>query len=411
VSAGRGTYAALLAVPGVRVVAGAALVARLQLGMMPLALILVTRAAGHSYGAAAAVVGVYMVTTALAAPRIARFADVHGQRPVLLRCAVGFPTAVAGICLLLALDGPFWLVLAVASLTGVLVPPISSCIRVLWKRLIPSDLIYSAFALEAVLQEVVFICGPLLVVFAVHGVSPTAAVAVAAATAGIGSAVFASTSASRAQPGRSVRTTFAGMGVRRGLVAVLLFDAAMAMVWGSSQVAMPAFADHVGSPAQGGLALTALSVGSLCGGLISGAARRADPRRRLLVSGLLVGVVLVPPLVASSQAVMIALMLVAGVPIAPAMASVYALVGRLAPPGRDIETYAWLTTATTAGIASGLFVTGAVIDHVGFRGGLWALLGTGLLCCVFACSTYRVSAAGATAASGAGRIQCYKTLS
>lgn len=386
------TYAALFSLPGVRLVSASALIARLHLGMMPLALILVTRASGRSYGDAGAVVAVYTATTALAVAYLARIVDVQGQRPVLLRCAVGFPISLTLTWLLLALDGPFALVLAGAVAAGALVPPTSSCVRVLWPRLVPPELVHSAFALEAVLQELVFISGPLLVVLAVHVASPDAAVALAAATASVGSAVFASTRASRATMNRPEEPASVRQRPSPALVAVLLFDGAMGVAWGAIQVAMPAFADHVDSSAHGGLALAALSVGSLIGGLVSGAFRRAEPRRWLLVSGVLVGLSLAPPLVAGSEQAMVALMLLAGLPIAPALASVYALVSRLATTGRGTETYAWLTTAATGGVGIGLFATGAMIEHGGVRAGLWSLLGAGALCAVAACVAYRTSA-------------------
>ena len=92
---------------------------------------------------------------------------------------------------------------------------------------------------------------------------------------------------------------------------------------------MPAFAEEHGSRAQGGLALACLAFGSLIGGVWIGtrpAARRLDLRFTLSLAAL--ALAFVPPLVAPSLPVMCVLMLIAGMPIAPAFAASYGLVGR-----------------------------------------------------------------------------------
>ena len=53
---------------------------------------------------------------------------------------------------------------------------------------------------------------------------------------------------------------------------------------------------------------------------------------------------------------MCALMLIAGLPIAPAAAACYGLVGALAVPNTTTEAFAWLGTAIVTGIALGTSV-------------------------------------------------------
>ncbi|MBA2476515.1 MAG: MFS transporter, partial [Actinobacteria bacterium] len=61
-------YRALLRTPHARRLIAWGLVARLPLGMVPLALLLVVRASGGSYAAAGAVSGAYLVAAAIGAP-------------------------------------------------------------------------------------------------------------------------------------------------------------------------------------------------------------------------------------------------------------------------------------------------------------------------------------------------------
>ena len=64
------------------------------------------------------------------------------------------------------------------------------------------------------------------------------------------------------------------------------------------------------------------------------------------------------------------LMLIAGMPIAPAFAASYGLVDELGVPGTTTEAFSWLTTAIVAGLAIGASAGGAAIDHLGITGAL-----------------------------------------
>jgi predicted MFS family arabinose efflux permease len=91
---------------------------------------------------------------------------------------------------------------------------------------------------------------------------------------------------------------------------------------------------------------------------------------RFAVSLALLAVALLPPLVAPSLPVMCVLMVLAGMPIAPAFAASYALIDELGIPGTTTEGFAWLTTAIVAGIALGTSAGGAAIDPLGITGAL-----------------------------------------
>ncbi len=116
----------------------------------------------------------------------------------------------------------------------------------------------------------------------------------------------------------------------------MLSTFAMGIAFGIVEVAMPAFGEAHGSRAQGGFALSCFALGSLSG--VSGSARdllRAAsrcasswrwPRLRWRSSR---------RSIAPSIPVMCALMLIAGLPIAPRFASSYGLVDALARAGHD----------------------------------------------------------------------------
>jgi predicted MFS family arabinose efflux permease len=137
------------------------------------------------------------------------------------------------------------------------------------------------------------------------------------------------------------------------------------------EVTMPAFAEVHATRAQGGFALAAFAGGSLIGGIWSGtraAPLRPELRFALMLAAL--GVGLLPPLLAPSLPVICVLLVFAGIPIAPAFASSYGLVDRLAISGTTTEAFSWLSTAIVSGISLGTAVGGVVIEH---GGPIWAL--------------------------------------
>jgi MFS family permease len=384
-----GTYAALLALPGVRRLVGAAVVARLQLGMMSLTLLLLVRESGYSYADAGAVVAVYAIVTAVAVPVVASIIDARGQRTVLVFCALAFPVSLALVYAAVALREPLAIVLAPTAIAGLTMPPISPCIRALWPRLAPSELLHSGFALESVVQELVFIMGPLIVVATVQLASPAVAVAVAATTAAAGTLVFATTDTSSIAPRRSSRPPGRWWAAPLAIFSLLAFDAAMGLTWGCVQVAMPAYNDEHGAAGLGGIALAAMGVGSLCGGLLSGMRSGADPRRDLLLSSLGITAALALAPIAPSPTAMVLVMLVAGVPMAPALASLFAMVAGHGVRGRETQAFAWLTTALVGGMSGGLAFTGLLVEHGGAMAALVALPITGGLVVVAAVAVRR----------------------
>ena len=179
-------YRALLRVPYARPLFVWALLARMPMGMVPLALILIVRAEGGSYGAAGAVVG-----SPLRRDRRRRARGRTAHRPARARARAA---AARG------------------RLPGALARPLRAgarrradrgvrCLRGRRGRahaarsarrsgrsgrrlLADPSLRAAAYALEASLQEVYFVVGPLLVAIVAGLASPVAALALAAARPG-----------------------------------------------------------------------------------------------------------------------------------------------------------------------------------------------------------------------------------
>jgi MFS family permease len=371
-------YRALLGAAGVPRLVTAGLVARLPLGMAPLATVLLLRGEGFSYAAAGAVTGCYALAGAVTAPLLGRAVDRLGQARVLIPLALVYPAAIAALAVLAAAGTGVVPLAVCAALCGAALPPVAASMRALWPTLLDDeDLRTTAYALEAALQEVFFVVGPLLVALVAAVASPTAALLVSGACCGAGTLALASTPASRRWrgEGRGAMSRWGALGAP-AVVTVLGGSAAMGAAFGIVEVAMPAFAENHGSRASAGLALAAYSLGSLIGGLVAGALPAArDAAGRYLLALAAMTVVLLPVIWAPSIPAAAALLLVAGLPIAPAFASAYSIINRDALPGTVTEAFAWNTTAIVSGIAAGSAVGGALAAGPGVRAALVAAAG------------------------------------
>ncbi|HEV3227956.1 MAG TPA: MFS transporter [Solirubrobacteraceae bacterium] len=371
-SSGLGRYASLLTVAGVRPMVITGITARLPLGMVPLAIVLVVRAGGDSYSVAGVAVAAYSLAAALAVPRFGRLIDRLGQTRILLAVGGLQPVAVVVLALLAAGHATPAALVGSAALVGATVPPVGACVRTLWGTLAPPGAaLETAYALEASVQEVTFVAGPLLVAALAGAVSAIAALLAAGAIGGAGTLAFAATAASRSwHPSGHQRRPRGGALRAPAVLTVVVATAAMGAAFGAIEVVSPAFAEAHGSRAAAGFALGAFSLGSLVGGFVAGMTSSArHPATRYLAALTALALALVLPIAAGSIVILAALLFVAGLPIAPAFASAYSLINRLAMPGSSTESFAWISTAVTVGASLGTALGGAAVQSLDVRAG------------------------------------------
>jgi MFS family permease len=377
---GLARYRALFATPFVRRLVLSGLLARLPIGMVPLALLLLVRERGGSYAAAGLVSGAYFVAAGIGAPVAGRLLDRRGHTRILLPRAVIFPGLLAGACALALADAPLWAIGACAAAAGALLPPVGSSLRSLWPRLFGgAELRAAAYALEASLQEIFFVVGPLLVALLTAAASPVAAIAVAAAAGGIGTAIVALTEPVRAwRPEEERHSSLLGALDSAGVRTIVLLAGCLGLGFGGTEVGMPAFAEDHGGAELGSIPLACFAGGSLVGGLVAGALGTGSALRLLRLGTALLAVGLALPLLGWSLSSMAVLAFVAGLPIAPAVMAAYGLVDAVARRGTAAEAFAWISTAVSIGVAAGTAVGGALVDAYGVRAAFG--LGIGAAC-------------------------------
>ena len=173
-------YAVLLREPGVPRFVALSFVMRMPLGTVGLATLLHVREITGSIAFAGSVVGAMLVAAAAAAPIQGRLIDRHGPRGVLIATGLVAPLALLAILLARPLDLARPGLLAAAVVAGAFSPPVTVIVRTLLRaRFAEGALRQSAFALDAVLLELAYTAGPLLIAAAIALDSSTAAMAVA----------------------------------------------------------------------------------------------------------------------------------------------------------------------------------------------------------------------------------------
>jgi MFS family permease len=360
-------YGAVLSIAGTRRLLASAVVARLPLGMASLAILLLVREHSGSFGQAGLTVGIFALAQAAVSPVQGALADRIGPGRVLVPCAVVQSAVLAGIVVAARADAAPVVIGALAALAGAFLPPVAACLRALWPEVVrdPGDR-EAAYALDAVVQETIWITGPLAVGALVAVGSPEAAVLLCAAVTLLGTLAFVTTPLARGRRGVPGRRAPGGALRSRGLRVVLLSALLVGAGIGAVEVGLPALAYHAGSGRAAGVMLSFWSIGSLAGGLWYGSRRWRRPGAARY-PWLLVAIALsnAPLLAAHSVAAGIALSALAGIAYAPTMACLLGLVGELAPEGTVTEAFTWANAALGGGIAGGAAVAGALTETAG----------------------------------------------
>jgi MFS family permease len=374
---GFGRYRSVLSLPGIRPLLAAALIGRLPVAMVSLSIVLLVSEQSGSYATAGAVSAAQALASAIFSPLLGRLIDRLGQTPVLVTCAIAFPISVAALITVAEVNPEPLPLIACAIPFGISFPPLFAALRALLSQLAGAELTESAYAFEAVTQEIFFITGPLLVAVLVAVASPQVALSVAAAMTCVGTLWFAALPASRQWRAEGHgEHGWIGALASPGIRTLLLISGAFGLAFGTLEVTMPAFADEHGSAGAAGVLLAGAALGSMVGGLVYGARDWIADQSTLLVRfSIMFALALAPLALAGSMPVMFVLLLLAGGFIAPWAATTYVLVGRLAPAGTLTEAFTWETTAVVAGFAGGGALSGVLVESAGVVEALLATTG------------------------------------
>jgi MFS family permease len=377
VAAGFGAYRTVLADPRARAFSLAGFVARMPVSMIALSIVLLVSAVTGSYGRAGIITGTATLTGAVAAPAWGRLIDRMGQARVLVTAALICNLSLALLAVTVLLRWPLVVTLVTAVGVGLGFSSAGSCVRARWAYRLQGDpLLNTAYALEAVVDEGVFIVGPVLATFLCTNLHPALGLAAAVVLGLIGAFRLASlrdTEPPR-QTAAEARAAKAPLSARR-LLPVVLTCLGLGALFGGMELVVVAFAREAGIPRYTGVIVMVWATGSLVAGLLTGTVVwRASPARRFRMGALLLGLSVVPLPFAHDPFLVTGLLLLSGFFIAPTLIAAIAVTHVLVPATRLTEALGWTSTGMAAGVAVGAATLGQVVDRFDAGAGFWGVV-------------------------------------
>lgn len=388
---------------GVRYLLLTSFVGRLPTSMSALALVRLVVDHGGSYGFASVLSSAYILAGMAGQPLLARAVDRSGRRRRVL-LAGSLVATVAFVATAFLVGSPA-LALVAVTIAGLATPPIESTLRSLWTTLFDSPPeLRSAYAVDAAVQEVGFVVGPLVTALGIALFRADGNVVLMALIGLVGGTLFAAHDRLRRvevaprAPGEHHGSPLASPAFRRLLVTVM----GVAVPVGTLAVLATAYADAQDRPGLGPWAVALNATGALAGALLM--ARfplRTTAARALRPIAAALGVLYLPlALWALPPAGWLAAALLSGLALPPLLTQVFAQTPLAVRDHHANEANAWVVSAFAIGATGGTLLAGFAIEAYDVRG-IGVAVGIGAAVAVLAAAAARPDAVTAVRAQSA----------
>ncbi len=402
---GGSRYLEILRTPGALGFCTAGFVGRMSMSMFGLGTVLLIAAVTGKYGLAGTVAAAGSVGYAIVAPQAGKLADRYGQHRVLRPLAASFAISTVAFVACAELRAPLWALLLTGALAGASMPSVGSMVRSRWSTLLDDPArLHTAYSLESVADEMIFVIGPALVTLLATEVHPAAGVGVAMAACVTGTLLLAMQRGT--EPPARPRIRQAGQARRfampaRGLLTLAPVYLFIGSMFATIDLSTVDFAQVHGHKPLAGFILGTYAAGSAVGGLWYGSRTWRIPLERRFAITLCCTVTGVATFWAQRGLLSLALIIfVCGLTISPTLIAGYGLIERQAPANRRTEGMTWLSSAISVGVAGGSAAAGHIIDAAGPHWGYAFAACCGAVAaviCLLGLRTLRAPAAAAAA--------------
>ncbi len=351
------TYMQVLSRPGVLRVVSSQLFARFPFGLMSLAFVLHIQQISGSYALAGLALGLETVGVAVSGPLLGRWMGGWGVRRTLLVSA-GISATTIFVIGLAPLPAE---VLAILCLVvGLSSPPIQSAVRTIYPMLVERKQMGTLYALDATLQEVIWIFGPVTATFIAAFTNTTVGIVVMGVIQIIGAIWFSSNREIRSVEIPKSKRRLGGVLRSRIVVSNAVIGALLIGSFSGVEIGTVAvFTDK----ATAGIIVGVLSLGSLLGGFLFG--HRSRTRWALSRYLLVVFVGFAMVFIAPDSAIWVSVAwFIAGLGIAPALGLLGAIIGASVKTADAPEAYGWVGSGQMIGYAGAAAIAGFSIDLI-----------------------------------------------
>lgn len=377
-------YLDLLKTRGVGRIMAAQLTARFPNGMLSLALLLHVEQVHDSYGAAGLVLAATSIGQAIAGPLTSRWMGVWGMRPVLLLTTISATIALGTIALVVM---PVALYMLVGFVAGLSTPPVQPAVRTIYPKMVNSKQLTPLFSLDASLQEIIWVVGPVVTTFVATQIGTVHAIVLALVfLVGGGAWFFTSPEVGRVRIPRARRKIGAVL-LRKPVLLSTAVGFLLVGACAAIEAAVVATFGHGGPEA--GLVLAIFAIGSLAGGLSFGHAPISPWSLARRMAVVFVGMAL--------ACIMLDFwwlgltLFIAGIGIAPALAVMFSIVSASVKFSETAEAYGWIGTGQLIGAAIGSAIAGFMIDAFDAPGAYWVAAVFALVGAAVAAAFHRAS--------------------
>ena len=377
-------YGTLLRIPGGFKFSSAGFIGRMPIAMDSLAIIFIVVAATESYALAGALTAVGSIVVGAAEVFWSRQADQRGQAKIL-RIAV--PVRIIAFLLfvfLVSKSAPIWtwfVSLIIAESTAI---NAGGLVRRRWLHTLKNNpdnkdghLVNTAYSWEAMVDEFVFIVGPVVATTCAIKIAPSAGILAGLIFLAIGLLSLAAMKSTEppAEP-RNEQEPHPPILKNRIVQSIVIPCAFLGGFFGAVGITVVGFAEERNHPETTGWLLAIWAVGSAVAALVNGAIKfKSSQATRFLIYlvGLTIGTV--PLLFMQTIPALAVALFVNGLFIAPLIVNAYGTVENAVPAGQITEALTWVIAGMPLGGAISSALAGLVIDHSGAQMAFWVPLG------------------------------------
>lgn len=362
------SYFEVLRQPGVGRLVASQLCARFPAGMLSLAILMHIEQSYGNYSAAGLIMAAMGVGQAISGPLSSRLMARFGMRLVvgvtILSCSLG----LAGLALFTDI---LWVSAVLAALIGLAMPPITPAVRTIYPKVVPASFLSKLFSVDATLQELIWVIGPLVATTTAFLGSTMWGVLLCSIIMFLGGAWF--WTAPEVGLVRIPRSKYPLGAVLANPVVLIMTILGLFMtgVFAGIETAVVATFGH--DRAETGIIIGLSAVGSIVGGFAFGH-RPVTPLALVMRC--------VPFIIGAAMCCLwhetwwlAVAFILTGVGCAPLISGSFAAVSSSVRFSQTAESYGWMGTGQLVGGAASSAIAGVAIDTIGPQGGYLTGLG------------------------------------
>jgi MFS family permease len=362
-------YRTVFRLPGSAAFCAASFVMRMPLAMYALGIVLVISAREGKYGFAGVLSACYVFGNAVGAQVLSVLVDRFGQRRLILPAGVVHAGSGVLFAIMLKTGVPDWLLVPPALAFGFSYLAVGSLVRARWSNLLDGKPeLSTALSVESVLDEVIFVVGPLIATVLATQLDPVLVIYLGVGCVSVGSLWLASLRDTEPAAHPGDETGHVSALRAHGMVVLTLASVGMGALFASAEVSMVAYCGQHGHRPWSGLVLAAMAAGSGVSGFVYGAIGwRADVLNRFRMQSVVFAVLPCVLFAATGVASLALCAFGLGLGIAPALITMFGLVQQIVAVRSLTEGLSWIGTGLNVGYGTGAAVVGGIADHHGAR--------------------------------------------